>query len=907
MPIIGQHQLGVDQLVDPDDPETAEDIELDDASFIEGVVAGFQKGELDEGIYVDEETRKYMFEKYPDYKNNSKYYDAYADLKKWWLDETNEAVMRSQIDDAVESGRFTLVDGKVVDRDTSWFNDSFMYDMDAVKGAILARNNGYNDVKFKSAYAEYSKERGKELERTMSGAPVGSVVGQIGNYLYSKEGAFEIAGSPTKVVGQTMMMMAAKRFGIEASLAMVGGLGREQRKLEHAEKAKSNYGLAQAAENVLWEMGFAGGFGATGSLLLDGLTWNQVRKRMAGKWGEIDASSKDILERYFRREEYKLTNSVVKHEDLIIKAQSDIDEGRPVDVADELDIPIEEKIPEGTESISLKDEVTLSRIESGIDNDIENITKELEDTPDIPDEITEKKYGELAEDADGDQLIQDIAELDPEIKAEAEALEKEIAAEEARVTVYRFKNKGQSQAVKDASVVPVGGDEDATKEAVKQHFKPQKTEEARIKKMSKADIAEQERMHEQNLIDQGLDDYGNAIFAKFADNLAAGTLAGVEEDEQGNITFDPEKFILGLGGYTAAKALIKNPTIQKEFKEYADRTLTELETNPKFNMFTGKQSIVQASKVNNEKLIASHRTDFQGLNKMLDAGVLPAPSFALSKSAQTTKDFGDIVIIPKEKLIDPKKGAYVYGGDAWTPRIRFNPNEEMEVIDLKAPVFDMFPKMKSIAKDAYGKEDFYNQLINEERTVSWVDKWSRGRWDTYEAAQKIADQVFKTEAPSIDNKIKAIKKLIKDNGGDLRGLEDAWTPEYVYNYLQYHSLDDAAKRGKELKTFKNKDNFYNEASKALEKGEQPPADYMEAKRLDKVKFDDIDRIVVPSEDYNDVVKMFKEKGIDIDIVKQRKNESTNQAIKRTSSGKSNFIWGGAALGLIPIIDNKETN
>jgi len=54
------------------------------------------------------------------------------------------------------------------------------------------------------------------------------------------------------------------------------------------------------------------------------------------------------------------------------------------------------------------------------------------------------------------------------------------------------------------------------------------------------------------------DDDSFAPFAKFADNLAVGTYAGVETDENGNITgFDPEKFVLALGGYTVAKQVAK--------------------------------------------------------------------------------------------------------------------------------------------------------------------------------------------------------------------------------------------------------------------------------------------------------------------------------------------------------------
>jgi hypothetical protein len=47
-------------------------------------------------------------------------------------------------------------------------------------------------------------------------------------------------------------------------------------------------------------------------------------------------------------------------------------------------------------------------------------------------------------------------------------------------------------------------------------------------------------------------------FAKFGDNLLAGTVAGVETDEDGNIVgFDPEMFVAGLGGYTIAKQSAK--------------------------------------------------------------------------------------------------------------------------------------------------------------------------------------------------------------------------------------------------------------------------------------------------------------------------------------------------------------
>jgi len=72
----------------------------------------------------------------------------------------------------------------------------------------------------------------------------------------------------------------------------------------------------------------------------------------------------------------------------------------------------------------------------------------------------------------------------------------------------------------------------------------------------------------------------NELFAKGADNLAVGTFAGIEEDENGNITFDPEKFVLGLGGYTAVKTALKNKQIQGKLKEYAQKAIDTVDMNP---------------------------------------------------------------------------------------------------------------------------------------------------------------------------------------------------------------------------------------------------------------------------------------------------------------------------------------
>ena len=64
-----------------------------------------------------------------------------------------------------------------------------------------------------------------------------------------------------------------------------------------------------------------------------------------------------------------------------------------------------------------------------------------------------------------------------------------------------------------------------------------------------------------------LDDFGNPAFAKFGDNIATGIITGVDRDEDGNIVgFDPEKFLLGVGGLEVAKQAIKSPKVTGKLK-----------------------------------------------------------------------------------------------------------------------------------------------------------------------------------------------------------------------------------------------------------------------------------------------------------------------------------------------------
>ena len=85
---------------------------------------------------------------------------------------------------------------------------------------------------------------------------------------------------------------------------------------------------------------------------------------------------------------------------------------------------------------------------------------------------------------------------------------------------------------------------------------------------------------------------GNKLFAKGLDNLVAGGVAGVEVDEEGNITLDPAKFVLGMAGLSVAKRIANMNTVQEAFKGYVGRQLEKFEQTRVGQAVTGLQKIV---------------------------------------------------------------------------------------------------------------------------------------------------------------------------------------------------------------------------------------------------------------------------------------------------------------------------
>lgn len=91
----------------------------------------------------------------------------------------------------------------------------------------------------------------------------------------------------------------------------------------------------------------------------------------------------------------------------------------------------------------------------------------------------------------------------------------------------------------------------------------------------KKNLTEEELKRASDL-DKKINPNDDILFAKGGDNLAAGMFAGIEEDENGNYAFNSEKFILGLGGYTVAKELLKRGNVPQQLKSMIEKSLPKV-------------------------------------------------------------------------------------------------------------------------------------------------------------------------------------------------------------------------------------------------------------------------------------------------------------------------------------------
>ncbi len=579
--------------------------EAEDKGWWSGANVVWDQVDLDMGEGIAEESRLKAFSQYKDFKDpkKRKYLEAWSDTTAWYLHGTTEDSRRTEVEEHIESGRFTLdTEGNLVDSKSTW-STGWFYDEDAIKGALIAKANGWNETKEKLAYRELATTKQEDIQKRMEYQDIGlgqSAMGMALGYGAQAETLFEIAASPTKIVGQTIFKGAMKALAIEGGIAALGESGREYRIRQHKEIMGEEYGLWDSVENILIAASLGGGLRAGGSAFVDWRIAKNIKskpglgksivKEMEAKGVPIELAqlNQEIVNRFMRRETYRLTNDTTKHIDMMFKAEHDINSGKQVDITKHSDVSIEERVNEltGDESYAKAPEVDMAKEIAQDDivkktyQQIEDIQKTVDDAPEIKPISKTDPYNGRVTKADGDAKINEAGGSEENL-----AIDEEIAALEAKIQ-QKPKEQSRASQIQEASSPLIGGSEDDAAAAVKDFFKQRPlTEEQKIKSLSAEDIKHLDEIYTPLGID------GQPVFAKFGDNLAAGTVAGVGEDENGNITFDPAKFVAGFAGYTAAKAFVKNAKVRQEFKDYAIRKIDEFENIPGSKYVTGMQKI----------------------------------------------------------------------------------------------------------------------------------------------------------------------------------------------------------------------------------------------------------------------------------------------------------------------------
>ena len=391
--------------------------------FFEDVGTSWDIASLSFGDGVDVASRNKTFENYTDYKDNEQSYKAYSDMSVWYRSASSEKLQRQFIDKAIEEKKFMLdEEGNVVAGENASPISMYLYDNDAVKGGLLARKNGWNKQVSEQAYIDETARQSKELAAKAEGSSIGAkITGTLAGYAFRQETAIEVAASPAKIVGSSILGGMGKAFVTEFAIGAFGETLREKAIQEHMAKAGLDYTLWDSAKNILIGAGLAGSLRGIGSGVVDAKILKQVDS--AG----LEATDKEILNRYFRREQYKLTTNSRANIELLHKVEDDINRGKEVDVSEFTDIDINTKTDELIPENSMPDEISKINRELGIQKDLDNINKQVDEIKPLQ-EAEDDIYDGMATPKEADELFAEMSDADPEIKIELEAIKQEREA-----------------------------------------------------------------------------------------------------------------------------------------------------------------------------------------------------------------------------------------------------------------------------------------------------------------------------------------------------------------------------------------------------------------------------------------------------------------------------------------------
>ena len=370
---------------------------------LSGFQVGYQETKLRHGAGIEDKTFQRLLTNYPDYNENA---EAYQSMASVW--DNNKPGYVAAIDNNV----FALTeDNEVTVGEGHNAGMSLLYDMDAIKGYLLAKKNGFTQELFLETYGEITREESERLAKAKEGTSlVANIAGTLSGYITEPETLVDFA-SPSKIIGSTIAKGAAKAFVTEAAYAGVSEVMRQKKIRQHMERAGLEYTLWDSTKEVLINSGFAGTLRGIGSAVMD---WRVVSKINNGI---TNATDKEIFDRFARRENFKLTQNSNKHLRLMEQTEADIEAGKNTEVSAHTDIDINTRTDDAVEANDFRQRLGEDYVAKGYDAEEKALNDTIEADP-IPDDV----YGGMATNEDGDALIREYA-THPEIEAELRELD----------------------------------------------------------------------------------------------------------------------------------------------------------------------------------------------------------------------------------------------------------------------------------------------------------------------------------------------------------------------------------------------------------------------------------------------------------------------------------------------------
>lgn len=257
--------------------------------------------------------------------------------------------------------------------------------------------------------------------------------------------------------------------------------------------------------------------------------------------------------------------------------------------------------------------------------------------------------------------------------------------------------------------------------------------------------------------------------------------------------------------------------------EWSKETLEDNRKNAKRKITALKKEIKKeeekASVPVGEKLYATHNMSLAGVKGALALGGMAMPSLALRKVSQgNINQFGDIVFVANEKMVEPSRTTEIFDRDAWTPSIANSmryalKNEGRQFINnilkrndqenrASSFIYNIeeyldTPKSNDMAIELYGMDkgieiDPYETLHSQEY-LDWYDKNIMGNSEPYLWTENASNTDMVAKKFTLENIMKILKKQ-ENSGGGFIG-DQVFSVRNLLNFMakKYKNLDEVRK------------------------------------------------------------------------------------------------------------------